>query len=209
MSKPDQPRSSKPGSLDEFVAAGASLPDTPVLQAFVHDACLNSGLDPARLHPDEASYSLLLPDGEVDGLRLDSSLDYEDELLRLGDLLSPQLRHGQTSLARAVWALDSFESLRDFLQALRVLLRYSRDEEQRLVARVLPVAATLRLVEQVEQNQHLGGAGELVVDSVTRMLGLRRKLLLLDYNRRLNDGKGSNGGGLLARTRSLLMPSST
>lgn len=208
MSKPDQPRSSKPRSLDEFVAAGASLPDTPVLQAFVHDACLNSGLDPARLRPDEASYSLLLPDGEVEGLHLESSLDYEDELLRLGDLLSPQLRHGQTSLARAVWALDSFGSLRDFLQALRVLLRYSRDEEQRLVARVLPVAATLRLVELVEQNQHLGAEGELVVDSVTRMLGLRRKLLLLDYNRRLNDGK-STGSGLLARTRSLLLPSSS
>lgn len=191
-------------SLDEFVAAGAALPLSPALQAFASDAAANSGLDPVSLRPDEATYSLVLPEGTLDNLHLDSSLDYEGEMLRLGDLLGAQLRHGQLGLARAVWSLDSFDAMRGFLHALRVLLRYSRDEEGRLRARILPVASTLRIIERIERNDHLDTGGELVVDSVTRMLGLRRKLLLLDYTRRLNEG-APRGNSLLGRTRSRLV----
>jgi len=203
MSTSDKPHG-RSRSLDDFVSAGAALPLGAALQAFASDAAANSGLDPAGLRPDEAIYSLVLPEGTLDNLHLDSSLDYEGEMLRLGDLLGAQLRHGQLALARAVWALDSFDAMRGFLHALRVLLRYSRDEEGRLRARILPVASTLRAVERIERNDHLGSGGELVVDSVTRMLGLRRKLLLLDYTRRLHDGPPRNNG-LLGRTRSRLV----
>lgn len=190
--------------LDEFVAAGASLPATPTLQAFVSDACAHSGLDAARLEPAEATYALLLPEATQEPLSFDSPIEFDDQTLPLRELLAPQLAHGQAGLARAVWALDSFAALADFLQSLRVLLRYSYDEHQQLVGRVLPVTASLRLVGLVERNEHLGGSGELVVDSMTRMLGLRRKLLLLDYNRRLNDG-AARGNSLLGRTRSRLV----
>lgn len=203
MSRSEQPRSVY-RSMEDLVLAGAALPPSPALHAFVSDATANSGLDPAALRPDEASYSLVLPEGTLEPLQLDSRLDYEGELLRLGDLLGAQLRHDQLSLVRAVWALDSFEALRDFLVALRVLLRYSLDEDGRLLARVLPVTATLNTVECIERNDHLDSRGQLRVDSVTRMLGLRRKLLLLDYTRRLN-GAGPRNTGQLGRTRSRLL----
>lgn len=187
-------------SLDSFVAAGALQADSPALQSFVIDARNHSGLDPTSLDPDEAEYSLLLPDGRQDSLRLDSAVLLEGEDRPLRRILAPQLRYDQASLARAIWAVESFDGLQEFLRALRVLLRYSRaGPDARLTACVVPIAETLARVARIAGGETTGSGGELLADSVTRSLGLRRKLLLLDYQRRLRGRDRSQGP--LGRTR--------
>lgn len=191
---------SRPESLDSYVAAGALQPESAALQSFIIDARSHSGLDPASLDPTEASYSLLLPDGRQDGLDLDNPVTFDGETLPLGQALAPQLRYDQASLARALWAVDSFPALRGFLGALRVLLRYGRAEpDAPLTACVVPVADTLQRIVRIEQGETTGSGGELLIDSITRSLGLRRKLLLLDYQQRQRGADRAHGP--LGRTR--------
>lgn len=191
---------SRPESLDSYVAAGALQVDSAALQSFIIDARSHSGLDPTGLDPAQASYSLLLPEGRQDGLDLGSALTLDGETLPLGLAIQPQLRYDQASLARALWAVDSFAALRGFLGALRVLLRYGRDTpDAPLSACVLPVGDTLQRIARIEQGENTGSGGELLIDSITRSLGLRRKLLLLDYQQRQRGADRAHGP--LGRTR--------
>lgn len=190
----------RPDSLDSYVAAGALQPESPALQAFVIDARSHSGLDPVALDPAQAHYSLLLPEGRQDGLDLDSPVRIDSRRLPLQQALAPQLRYDQASLARALWAINSFEELQNFLRALRVLLRYSRAEpDAPLTACVVPVGETLERVARIGNGETTGSGGELLVDSITRSLGLRRKILLLDYQQRLQGRDRAQGP--LGRTR--------
>ena len=87
-----------------------------------------------------ATYTLLLPGDTLEGLDLDHPVTLDGETLPLGLILAPQLRYDHASLARALWAVDSFPGLQGFLGALRVLLRFSRAEPGApLTACVLPV----------------------------------------------------------------------
>ena len=191
---------SRPESLDGYVATGSLQPETPALQSFVIDARSHSGLDPAGLDPSTATYTLLLPGDTLEGLDLDHPVTLDGETLPLGLILAPQLRYDHASLARALWAVDSFPDLQGFLGALRVLLRFSRAEPGApLTACVLPVAETQQRIARVEQGETTGSGGELLIDSITRSLGLRRKLLLLDYQQRQRDS--SRAHGPLGRTR--------
>lgn len=187
-------------SLDSFVAAGAMQPESPALQSFVIDARNHSGLDPTALDPAQARYSLLLPEGRQDDLDLDSPVRLDGDERPLRRILAAQLRYDQASLARALWAIESFDGLQEFLRALRVLLRFSRSEpDAPLTACVIPIGDTLARITRIANGETTGSGGELLADSVTRSLGLRRKLLLLDYQQRLRGRDRAQGP--LGRTR--------
>lgn len=171
--------------LDELVAAGAAAPRSANSEAFVLDACRHSGLDPRSIKPHEAQYRLIDSEGGLQtGLSFSSGLEADGEPLRLGDYIAAQLRHDPEALARAVWATESFAELKVFLRALRALVRYSREADGRLRGDVIPCLLIERLIERIEQGETLNNNGDLLSDAITRALGLRRKVLLLDYGRR-------------------------
>lgn len=171
--------------LDDFIAAGSAAPRSANSEAFVADACRHSGLDPRGIKPHEAIYRLIDSEGSLQtGLSFSSNLDADGRQLRLGDFIANQLRHDPEALARAVWALASFAELRAFLGALGGLVRFSREADGQLRGDVVPCLLIQQLVERIEQGETLSARGDLLSDAVTRALGLRRKLLLLDYSRR-------------------------
>lgn len=171
--------------LDDFVALGAAAPRSANSESFVADACRHSGLDPRNLKPHEASFRLIDSAGALQtGLSFSSALDADGKPLRLGDFIAGQLRHTPENLARAVWALGSFEELRAFLGALRGLVRFSHEADGQVRGDVVPCLLIQHLVERIEQGETLSQRGDLLSDAITRGMGLRRKVLLLDYSRR-------------------------
>ncbi|TAJ53530.1 MAG: hypothetical protein EPO48_05845 [Nevskiaceae bacterium] len=180
--------------LDQFVAAGAAAQRSANSEAFVQDACRHSGLPPKSIKPHEAQYRLIDSEGGLQtGLSFSSGLEVDGEPLRLGDYIAAQLRHDTEALARAVWAIESFGELRTFLHSLRGLVRYQLEADGRLRGDVIPCLLIERLIERIEQGESLNSNGDLLSDAVTRALGLRRKVLLLDYGRRRQQSDHDSG----------------
>lgn len=189
-------------TLEQFVAAGAACQADAAAKAFVRDACRHSGLPTQELDAEAAIYHWLDEQGEWCGpLGLESLVPFEGEQVRLEALIAGNIAHGTEALARAIWALESFQAVNAFLLSLRCLVRYAHDAGGQLTAQVVPSIAVLPLIERIERGEHLDGGGGLSVDSVTRLLGLRRKVLLLDFQRRQDGAEPAPDRKPLGRTR--------
>lgn len=174
-----------PTSLQRFIPSAEqlaqSLRDSSSFRDFLALALKSSGPDPRRLNMAEARYRMA---DAVNGVRDEMSLD--DRVLAAGvevslrELLTVHAEIERERLIHAIWRLDNYAELKEFLLGLRTVVRYALDLDGQLHGHVLLAETLIPMIESVEQHQYVLGNGDMASDAITRNLGLRAKVFALD-----------------------------
>lgn len=174
-----------PTSLQRFIPSAEqleqSLRDSSSFRDFLALALKSSGPDPRSLNMAEARYRMA---DAVNGVRDEMSLD--DRVLAGGveaslrELLAVHAEIERERLIHAIWRLDNYAELKEFLLGLRTVVRYALDLDGQLHGHVLLAETLIPMIESVEQHQYVLGNGDMASDAITRNLGLRAKVFALD-----------------------------
>lgn len=156
------------------------------------EAC--SGLDYQGLPVQRAVYRVAgLADGETLDCGLENSIKLKNETVILRELLGPQFGLDREQIIHLIWAAETFDDLEQRLKALRCLIRFSYDENGRLLGYTQTVESLLPAIASVRDRQYVLSNGDLASDTISRNLGLRAKVFLLDRNRRIENESSSEG----------------
>lgn len=174
-----------PTSLQRFIPSAEqlaqSLRDSSSFRDFLALALKSSGPDPRSLNMAEARYRMA---DAVNGVRDEMGLD--DRVLAGGveaslrELLAVHAEIERERLIHAIWRLDNYAELKEFLLGLRTVVRYALDLDGQLHGHVLLAETLIPMIESVEQHQYVLGNGDMASDAITRNLGLRAKVFALD-----------------------------
>jgi len=193
------------------VTAMASQPPSPGQERaaadFLADALRHSGIDYRQCDPETAEYRVLMPDYTLrGGLRAEARLELAGQTIVVSQLIGCQLAYSREQLINAVRSTDSFTALRALLKELGAVVRYLHDEHERLVGLVLPAAVIMKVLDAIERGEVAAPNEPSLIEQVTRQFGLRRKVMLLDYERRTRwvDPLEESFIGTLGRTISRL-----
>ena len=130
--------------------------------------------------------------GIRDDLNLDDELACWGQRLSIRDLVADQLNVDRAQLVHSLWRLESFEQIKAWLKALRVVVRIARDLEGQLRGHLLLAESIIPMVETVERRDYVLPNGDMASDAITRNLGIRAKVFALDRERRTPRQTASN-----------------
>lgn len=130
--------------------------------------------------------------GLRDDLGLDDMVVCWGQSVRIRDLIAGHGAIDRTQLVHSLWRLESFEEIKAWLKALRVVVRLARDLDGRLRGHILPAEAIIPMVETVERRDYVLPNGDMASDAITRNLGIRAKVFALDRQRRTPRQTASN-----------------
>lgn len=176
---------SVPSSLQRFLPSAEqlaqSLRESASFRDFLALALKSSGADPRTLDMSAARYRIA---DSLNGVRDD--LSFEDRILvgasevSLRELLSVHAEVERERLIHAIWRLDDYAELKEFLLGLRAIVRYALDLDGQLHGHVLLADTLIPMIESVERRQYVLDNGDKASDAITRNLGLRAKVFALD-----------------------------
>lgn len=154
---------------------------SPEFQEFLALALKSSGVDPRSVDAAKARYRVA---DAANGVRED--LNYDDPIHAGGNqhslrsLLAVHADVDRDRLVHGLWKVQSFAELKEFLAALRAIVRYAHDLDGQLHGHVLLAETLVPMVESVENRQYVLDNGDMASDAITRNLGLRAKVFALD-----------------------------
>ncbi|ROH89687.1 hypothetical protein ED208_11230 [Stagnimonas aquatica] len=176
---------SVPPSLQRFLPSAEQLAQTLRESASFRDflalALKSSGADPRGLDMAGARYRVAdALNGVRDELALDDRILIGASEVSLRELLTVHAEVERERLIHAIWRLDDFAELKEFLLALRAIVRYALDLDGQLHGHVLLAETLIPMIESVERRQYVLDNGDKASDAITRNLGLRAKVFALD-----------------------------
>ena len=176
---------SVPPSLQRFLPSAEqlaqSLRESSSFRDFLALALKSSGADPRSLNMAGARYRIAdALNGVRDELALDDRILVGASETTLRDLLAVHAEVERERLIHAIWRLDDFAELKEFLLGLRAIVRYALDLDGQLHGHVLLAETLIPMIESVERRQYVLENGDKASDAITRNLGLRAKVFALD-----------------------------
>ena len=176
---------SVPPSLQRFLPSAEqlaqSLRESASFRDFLALALKSSGADPRSLDMAGARYRIAdALNGVRDELALDDRILVGASETTLRDLLAVHAEVERERLIHAIWRLDDFAELKEFLLGLRAIVRYALDLDGQLHGHVLLAETLIPMIESVERRQYVLDNGDKASDAITRNLGLRAKVFALD-----------------------------
>lgn len=176
---------SVPPSLQRFLPSAEqlaqSLRESASFRDFLALALKSSGADPRSLDMAGARYRVAdALNGVRDELALDDRILVGASETTLRDLLAVHAEVERERLIHAIWRLDDFAELKEFLLGLRAIVRYALDLDGQLHGHVLLAETLIPMIESVERRQYVLENGDKASDAITRNLGLRAKVFALD-----------------------------
>lgn len=176
---------SVPPSLQRFLPSAEqlaqSLRESASFRDFLALALKSSGADPRSLDMAGARYRVAdALNGVRDELALDDRILVGASETTLRDLLAVHAEVERERLIHAIWRLDDFAELKEFLLGLRAIVRYALDLDGQLHGHVLLAETLIPMIESVERRQYVLDNGDKASDAITRNLGLRAKVFALD-----------------------------
>lgn len=176
---------SVPPSLQRFLPSAEqlaqSLRESSSFRDFLALALKSSGADPRSLDMAGARYRIAdALNGVRDELALDDRILVGASETTLRDLLAVHAEVERERLIHAIWRLDDFAELKEFLLGLRAIVRYALDLDGQLHGHVLLAETLIPMIESVERRQYVLENGDKASDAITRNLGLRAKVFALD-----------------------------
>lgn len=148
---------------------------------FLALALKSSGVDPRSIDMSKARYRVA---DAGNGLR--EGLSYDDTVLAGGgthslrELLAAHAEIERERLVHGLWRTANFAELKEFLVALRAIVRYAHDLDGQLHGHVLLAETLVPMVESVQNHEYVLANGDMASDAITRNLGLRAKVFALD-----------------------------
>lgn len=155
--------------------------NSPLFRDFLALAQKSSGVDPRSVDMSKARYRVA---DSANGVR--ERLGYDDVILAGGgnhtlrELLAAHSEIERERLIHGLWKAENFAELKEFLAALRAIVRYAHDLDGQLHGHVLLAETLVPMVESVENHQYVLDNGDMASDAITRNLGLRAKVFALD-----------------------------
>jgi hypothetical protein len=176
-----------PNFYDDPVVAQSNLQalmqDKKFVQ-FLSMAERDSGLDPAKIQPLSSQYRLIYGYGTpaVGELQASSLLDINNQQISVEKLIKPFFQHSRAYLVAILWAAPSFPALKSFLRDLKTITRYAYDIDGHVHGCIMLADFNIRMIELIENGQVALPNGDQVSSAITRMLGLRAKVMMLRGN---------------------------
>lgn len=157
------------------------LQQSTLFRDFLALALKSSGVDPRMVDMARARYRVA---DSANGVR--EGLNYDDPILAGGgshslrDLLQAHAEIDRDVLVHGLWRAENFSELKEYLAALRAIVRYAHDLDGQLHGHVLLAETLVPMVESVERHEYVLANGDMASDAITRNLGLRAKVFALD-----------------------------
>lgn len=148
---------------------------------FLSLALKSSGVDPRSIDVTKARYRVAdAANGVREDLNYDDSIHAGGGQHSLSSLLGVHAQVDRDRLIHALWKVQNFAELKEYLAALRAIVRYAHDLDGQLHGHVLLAETLVPMVESVENRQYVLDNGDMASDAITRNLGLRAKVFALD-----------------------------
>lgn len=174
--------------------------EDPNFAAFLAQALNDSGESARNIAVDEALYRLVEPDGAVH-----FDLGYRDVVpvngqnREVAEFIRAYLDYDLVQITHGLWRLTSWDELREYLFALGGIVRFERSLDDSAAGHIIPAETTMVAVNAIQQGIYMLDNAELVTDSITRTLGLRRKVVMMNRSQRSSGGSGGGDESLTAK----------
>lgn len=165
----------------------------PDFQGFLAVALKSSGEQAHKLDVSTSRFRIV--DGRLgtlDDLQIDDMVSVAGQPVAIRELIDSSLTIDRVHLIHSLWRLDSFEQVKTWLGAMRVLVRFAYDMEGQLQGHLLLAETIIPMVETVERKEYVLPNGDMASDAITRNYGVRAKVFALDRASRSTRAQDNN-----------------